>query len=131
MMMMMMMMIIIIIIIINWYLHIPKSVTEHEYITVLWNQGVQMGRKFLANRPHIINKNKKGRICVLIHVKISSDRNVMPKEAQKKLKYKNLGIGIQRVWNRKCFVIPVIIGAHGILSKIYKIIWKKYQDNTQ
>jgi hypothetical protein len=23
----------------NWYSHIPKSVNEHEDITVLWNQG--------------------------------------------------------------------------------------------
>jgi hypothetical protein len=25
----------------NWYSHIPKPVTEHEDITVLWNQGIE------------------------------------------------------------------------------------------
>jgi hypothetical protein len=29
----------------------------------------------------------------------------------------NLSIEIQRMWNMKCFVIPVIIGATGIVSK--------------
>jgi hypothetical protein len=29
----------------------------------------------------------------------------------------NLIIEIQRMWNMKCFVIPVIIGATGIVSK--------------
>jgi hypothetical protein len=41
----------------------------------------------------------------------------MQKEAEKKLKYKNLSIEIHRMWNMKCFVIPVITGATGIVNK--------------
>jgi hypothetical protein len=47
----------------------------------------------------------------LIDVGIPSDRNVIQKEPEKKLKYRNLSAEIQRMWNIKCFVIPVIIGA--------------------
>jgi hypothetical protein len=43
----------------NWYSHIPRPVTEHEDVTVLWNQGIQTDREVLANRPDIIIKNKK------------------------------------------------------------------------
>jgi hypothetical protein len=71
----------------------------------------------LANRPDIIIKNKKDKTCVLIDVAIPSDKNVIQKEAENKLKDKNLSIEIQRMWNMKCFVIPVIIGATGIVSK--------------
>jgi hypothetical protein len=53
----------------------------------------------------------------LIDVAIPSDKNVIQKEAEKKLKYKNLSVEIQRMWNMKCFVIPVIIGTTGIMSK--------------
>jgi 3-deoxy-D-manno-octulosonic acid (KDO) 8-phosphate synthase len=53
----------------------------------------------------------------LIDVAIPSDKNVIQKEAEKKFKYKNLSIEIQKMWNMKCFVMPVIIGATGIVSK--------------
>jgi hypothetical protein len=46
------------------------------------------------NRPDIIIKNKKDKICLLIDVAIPSDRNVIQKESEKKLKYNNLSIEI-------------------------------------
>jgi hypothetical protein len=70
-------------------------------------------------QAEIIVKNKD-RICLLIDVAMPSDTNVVQKEAVKKLKYKNLNIEIQRLWNMKCFVIPAIIGATGIVSKNFK-----------
>jgi hypothetical protein len=99
----------------NWYSHIPEPVCQHEDITVLWNQGIQTDREILANRTDVIIKNMKDKICLLIDVAIPSDRNVI-QESEKKLKYKNLSIEIQRMWNMKCFVIPVIIGATGIVT---------------
>jgi hypothetical protein len=50
-------------------------------------------------------------------VAIPSDRNVVNKEAEMKLKYKNFSIEIQRMWNMKCLVIPVGIGATGIVTE--------------
>ena len=52
---------------------------------------------------------------MLIEVAISGDRNVIKKEAEKILKYKNLTIEIQPMWNVKSKVIPVIIGATGTI----------------
>jgi len=54
---------------------------------------------------------------MLIDVAIPGDRNVIKKEAEKVLKYKELTMEIQRMWNVKTSVIPVIIGASGIISK--------------
>ena len=46
---------------------------------------------------------------MLIHVAFSGNRNVIKKEAEKILKYKDLTIEIERMWNVKTKVIPVII----------------------
>jgi len=62
---------------------------------------------------------------MLIDVAISGDRNVIKKAAEKILKYKDLTIEIQRMWNVKTEVIPVIIGATGTISKSFR----KYVSN--
>jgi len=68
-----------------------KPVNEEGDVTVLWNQAVHTDREVTANRPNIIIKNKKKeKICALIDVAIPADRNVVQKEAEKKLKYKSL-----------------------------------------
>ena len=75
----------------------PKPVCEEGDVTVLWNQAVHTDREVTANRPDIILKNKKEKTCTLIDEAISADRNVMQKEAEKKLKYNSLCIQIQRM----------------------------------
>ena len=62
-------------------------------------------------------KTKKENTCTLIDVVIPADRNVVQKEAEKKLNYKSLCIEIQRMWNLKCRIVPVIIEATGIVAR--------------
>jgi hypothetical protein len=45
---------------------------------------------------------------------------VIKKEAEQILKYKDLIIEIQRMWNVKTKVTTVIIGATGIISKSFR-----------
>jgi hypothetical protein len=61
----------------------------------------------IINRPNIIIKNKTEKTYTLIDVAIPAGRNVMQKAEEKKLKYKSLCRGIQRMWNMKCKMIPV------------------------
>jgi hypothetical protein len=70
-------------------------------VTILWNQQVQADRTVPNNEPDtIIRDNQKG-TCMLIDVAIPGDRNVIKKEAEKILKYKDLITEIQRTWNVK------------------------------
>ena len=87
---------------------------------MLWNRAVHTDREVTANRPNIIIKSKKEKTCTLIDVAIPADRNVVQKEAEIKLKYKSLGIEVERMWNLKCTIIPVITAATGIVTRSLK-----------
>jgi len=92
---------------------------------MLWNQQVQTDRTIPINKPDIIIRDNEKGTCMLIDVAISGDRNVIKKEAEKILKYKDLTIEIQRMWNVKTKVIPVIIGTTVTNSKLFR----KYVSN--
>jgi len=110
-----------------WYEHVPKSVETSQggKVTLLWDQQVQTDRTIPNNKPDIIIRDNEKRTCLLIEVAISGERNVIKKEAEKILKYKALTIVIQRMWNVKTKVIPVIIGATGTISESFR----KYVSN--
>ena len=96
----------------------PVETSQGGKVTILWNQQVQTDRTIPNNnKPDIIICDNEKGTCMLIDVAISEDRNVIKKEAEKILKYKDLTIEIQRMWNVKTKVIPVLIGATGTISK--------------
>ena len=68
---------------------------------------------------------------MLIDVAISGDRNVIKKEAENVLRYKNLTIELQRMWNVKTKVVmPVIIGATGTNSKSFRKVREQHARKT-
>ena len=85
----------------------------------MWNEKIQTDRTIPNNKPDIIIRDNEKGTCMLIDVAISGDRNVIKKEAENILKYKDLTIEIQLMWNVKTKVIPVIIGATGTISKSF------------
>jgi len=111
----------------QWYERVPKLVeaSQGSKVTILWNQQVQTDRTIHNNKPDIIIRDNEKGTCVLIDVAVSGDRNVIKKEAEKILKYKDLTIEIQCMWNVKTKVIPGIIGATGTISKSFR----KYVSN--
>ena len=91
------------------------EINQGGKVTILWNQQVQTDRTIPNNKPDIIIRDNGKGTCTLIDVAISGDRNVIKKEAEKILKYKDLTTEIQRMWNVKTKVIPVKIGATGTI----------------
>jgi hypothetical protein len=69
------------------------------------------------NRTPEISNNNNNNNNKLTDVAIPTDRNFIQREAEKKLKYDSLGIEIQRMLNLKWSIMPVIIGATGMVTK--------------
>ena len=70
------------------------------------NNNNKTDRTIPNNKPDIIIRDNEKGTCMLIDFAISGDRNVIKKEAEKILKYKDLTIEIQRMCNVKTKVIP-------------------------
>ena len=73
---------------------------------------MQTDRTILKDKPDIIMSDNENGICMLIDVAIPGDRNVNKKEDENVLKYKDLIIEIQRMWNVKAKVITAKLGTH-------------------
>jgi hypothetical protein len=81
---------------------------------------VKTDRTIPNNKSDIIVRDDEKGTCMLIDAPIPGDRNVIKKEAEKILKYEDLITEIQRMWNVKTKVTPIIIGATGTISKSFR-----------
>ena len=93
---------------------------ENEKATILWDSQIITDRHVPCNKPDIVIQEKKSDRSQIIDVAIPSDYNVQKKATDKMSKYVDLQTEWQRLWNKKVEVIPVIIGATGIVDKNIK-----------
>lgn len=63
----------------EWYEHKPGKDTENENATIVRKMPVNTDKKIKANRPNIIIKDKKEKKCIMIHISITSERNLPTK----------------------------------------------------
>ena len=103
-----------------WYQHKPEQVMENEKATILWDSPIITDRHVPYKKPDIVIQEKKSDSCQIIDVAIPSDYNIKKNATEKMSKYVDLQIEYQRIWNKKVEVIPVIIGATGIVDKNIK-----------
>ena len=93
---------------------------ENEKATILWDSPIITDRHVPCNKSDIVIQEKKSDRYQIIEVDIPSDYNIQRKATEKMSKYVDLQIECQRLWNKKVEVIPVIIGATGIVEKSIK-----------
>ena len=101
----------------NWYEHKSEPAVETDSATILWDFAIHTDRKIGANKPDNTIKDHKNNSCLLIGLMFPMDKNLSSGEFGKILKYKYLEIEIERMWDLKPTLIPVVVGAPGTLKK--------------
>ena len=90
---------------------------QDNNLSIMWDIPVNTDRTITANRPDIVVKDSVNSTCKLIDMIVPSDRNIALKEIEEKSKYKDLELEIQRMWQMKTTVIPVVVGVLGTVKK--------------
>ena len=101
----------------NWYTHETDPVVENDKVTILWDFEVHTDKAVRSNRPDIIVKDYETQTCFLIDTTNPSERNTSVKELEKLSKYKDLEIEIVKMWHLRTIMVPVVIGALGLINK--------------
>jgi hypothetical protein len=100
----------------KWYEHRAEKVLENEDYKLLWDLDLKTDKVISARKPDLVIVKKKAREAIVIDVAIPGDTRIVAKELEKKLKYQDLAIELQRLWElRKVSVVPVVIGALGAI----------------
>ena len=63
------------------------------------------------------NQQQKKRICKILDFAVPADHGIKLKECKKKDKYLDLTRGIEKLWNMKVTILPIVIGAFGTVTK--------------
>ena len=62
-------------------------------------------------------KKKKKKICKIVDFAVPADHRIKLKECEKRDKYLDLARELKKLWNLKVIIIPIVIGAFGMVTK--------------
>ena len=99
----------------NWWEHEVEKVVESKNIKILWDFKIQTDKHLPYNTPDITVVEPKQ--VWLIDVAIPGDSRIELKEQEKLTKYQDLKIEVERLWEKKATVVPVVVGALGAVPK--------------
>ena len=105
----------------NWWTHRAEKVLENDRCKLLWDFAIRTDKVIKEHRPDIVILNKEKREAMLVDVAIPGDARVVNKELEKKVKYRDLSIEVQRLWElKKVKVVPIVIGALGAVPAAFR-----------
>ena len=71
----------------------------------------------IAGRPDLVVVDKKERSCKITDFAIPGDSRIEEKEKDKIEKYQDLGRELQKIWNVKVKIIPLVVSSLGAIPK--------------
>ena len=103
----------------KWYEETPDPVRRRKdgLTEVWWDQTVSTPTKFDANRPDMVVIDRETKRWFMVDFSVPCDANVAKKEKEKIDKYKDLATEVARMNAVKVEVVPLVVGALGVVSK--------------
>ena len=86
-------------------------------IIIIIQTSIQTDHVIQARRPDVILIDKEKKECKIIDFAIPYDSRVNAKEMEKIETYQDLAREVQKLWNIRTKVIPIVIGALGTTPK--------------
>ena len=83
----------------------------------MWDFSIQTDHVIEAWRPDLVVVDKKERSCKIIDFAVPGDSRIEEKEKDKIEKYQDLGRELQKIWNVKVKIIPLVVGSLGAIPK--------------
>ena len=83
----------------------------------MWDFSIQTDQVIEARRPDLVVADKKERSCKLIDFVVSGNSRIEEKEKDKIEKYQELRRELQKIWNVKVKIIPLVVGSLGAIPK--------------
>ena len=76
----------------------------------MWDCSIQTYHVIEARRPDLVLVDKKRGTCKIIDFAIPGDSRIEEKEKEKVEKYQDLRRELQKIWNVRVKVIPLVVG---------------------
>ena len=83
----------------------------------MWHFSIQTDHVIEARRLDLVVVDKKERSYKIIDFAVPGDSRIEEKEKDKIEKYQDLGRELQKIWNVKVKIIPLVIGSLGAIPK--------------
>ena len=83
----------------------------------MWDFSIQAGHVIEAWRPDLVVVDKKEKSCKITDFAVPGDSKIEEKEKDKIEKYQGLERELQKTWNVKVKIIPLVVGPLGAISK--------------
>ena len=83
----------------------------------MWDFSIQTDHVIEARKPDLVVTDKE-RICKIIDFAVPGDSRI-EKEKDKIEKNQDLGRKLQKIWNLKVKIIPLVVGSLGAIPKLF------------
>ena len=83
----------------------------------VWNFSIQTEHVIEVWRPDSLVVDKKRRTCKIIDFAVPGNIRIEEKEKEKIEKHQDLRRELQKIWNVKVKIIPLVVGSLGAIPK--------------